>query len=594
MGTWALSALLAVIIAGVFTVLDLVRLDRGRDEENSLAVSLGVGVGVFVLLLFVNFLLLFFGRPAMVGPWNGWLWITMPALIALTVFFCRAIAQERWWSAALVVPGGFMALWVLWAGFSVAFTPFGEGSAKLFASQVNLVKADEGDYPPTDADHILQVPQEAALFKARQAIASVPDQPNLSTQYKPGAPVLQSVNNHLYWIFQLTLVGWRVANQVDAVVPGFIVVDAEDPNAQSEVKTGHRMNYSDGAPFGHALHRHIYTHGYRHWKINDLTLEIDDNWQPFFTASLNKPVKNFAGSAPQKMIIVNPETGEITEYALDKIPEWVDRVYSQSVAVDFLTWWGQWGNAPWKFWFPNQANRTQPAGTPHLVYTKGQHPSWQILITSMNNDTSAIGVVMFEGRSNKATFYSVPGITIESAALKAFQTSNENLKSFVPVHPSIHSIYGELTWTVAYISTDANTDGAEPFQAIGFLHTKHTDGASVSMAVDKASALAKYRQRIARGNSNAAPEEGGLTKTVQGTVTNMVTLVITGNTNYLIKLDAFPQRIFQGAARDDDFDLPFIKQGDQVVITYLDIGKPRVDISSISIIAPSASTPLAR
>lgn len=289
------------------------------------------------------------------------------------------------------------------------------------------------------------------------------------------------------------------------------------------------------------------------------------------------------GSVPHAMIIVDPQSGEIKQYPLNEIPEWVDRVYSEHVVQSFLTWWGRWEKAPWKFAFETTTDRTKPAGErPILVYTKGGHPAWQVLMRSQKDDnTSVIGIVLFEGRSNTAKLYDVSGIAAESDVLKAFEKSGKNLRGFTPVHPSLHKIYGELTWVVAYISPDTNRDQAEPFQSIGLLHSQNIDGANVVMETTMSKALAAYRRLLVQGTSSQAPEENSRTKMAKGVVVDVATAVIEGYTHYFITLDSDSRHVFEGVMTSErNLELPFVKQGSSVVITYLDVGKARVDIMS--------------
>ncbi len=585
-----IAALVSFVLTTVLFALDLIPIKSSRRSRHSRTPSFGkiaMGSGitatvVFVFLTFVNFVVFFWFQPALVGIYGGWFWITLDVFIALVGFGLLAIIQKRL-SASVVVGGLCLVIWLVVGGMQAIFTPASDAGAKELANLVRVEVADPGVYPETDADHIVLVPEETARFKARNIIAEAKDEHNrnLSTVYKPVCGVLQSINQHLYWICSLQYSGFRVSNQVNRIVPGYIVVDAEDPNAKAEVRLGYPMKYTFGSPLNTSLERLIYNSGYRHWIVDDLTLEVRDDWKPFYTASLNKRALRFKGSVPELMIIIDPETGEITEYPLDKVPEWVDRVYSAHVVKNFLTWWGRWSKAPWKFAFETSADRTKPAGEPVLVYTKGGHPSWQVLMKSRKkgDDTSVTGIILFDARSNTAKLYDVSGIAIESDVVKAFTTSSKNIKSLHPVHPSLHRIYGELTWVASYISPDTNQDNAEPFQAVGLVSAFNIDGANIIMEEFKQDALAAYRKHLARGSANRAPEEGRIDKIVKGVVVDVATAVVRGETNYFIRLDSDPYHIFQGVI-GESIELPFVKVGSSVIITYLDVGKIRVDITS--------------
>lgn len=585
MGPFELSLVIAAIFTGVFFLMDLIPF-RGSNQLPSfkamLTGSLITGVILLLVLTGINFLVLYFGRPAMVGMYQGMTWLVLDLVVATAVFAVHGFIQGRL-SLGILMGTILCVLLAMHACVQGVWTPRSNQDVDHLNSFINIEEVESGVYPETDADHILLVPQQTALFKARQVVSRERDNQgrNLSTIYKVGEPALQSINDHLYWAFQLSFSGWLASNQVEGrVSPGYIVVDAEDPSADPQVKLGYEMRYIKNSYFANNLERHVYNNGYRNRMIDDLTLEIRDDWEPFYTASLNRNVLRYRGSIPETMVIIDPQTGEITEYDLDEIPDWVDRVYSESVVNELLSWWGHWGKAEWKLLFERAPGRMKPADEPTLVYTKGGHPAWQVMMTSWNEDTSVIAVVLFDGRSNTAKVYDVSGIAIEEAVLKAFRTTNKNLKNFQPVHPSIHKIYGELTWVVSYISEDTNGDGAEPFQGIGLLQADRVDGASVVMADFKSQAFAEYRQLLARGNTNADPEEGGITGLmIEGVVTNVATAVINGNTNYYIMLDSDPDHVFQGTI-SDNLDLPFVRVGARVQITYLDVGNRQVDIIS--------------
>lgn len=578
--------LVALAITVPFFVLDLLIFDKGKDSTIGSSILAAFITGCALWLM--NWLVFYFNRPALTGVWGGWLWLTGDVALALVIFGIISISREHM-SATIPVFSGILAFWLIVTAFLAGLTPFSVKGAQDMASIANIKEMPIGLYPDTDADHILLVPQEVAFYKAKQFVGTAIDPQtgrNLSTVYTPDGGTLQSVNNHLYWIHQLTFVGWRASNSANGIVPGYIAVDGEDPEAEPQVKLGYRLQYSRGAPFSHRLERYIYQQNdYNHYIIDELCFEVNDDWQPFFTAALCEPAKRFTGSIPKKMIIADPQSGAIDEYPLDKIPEWVDRVYSADVVNNMLTWWGRWSNANWQWIGESQTDRLAPAGKPHLVYTKGGHPSWQVLMSSYNNDSSAVAIALFKGRENLVELFKVPGVTIEDNVLNAFKNTQKNIMKFEPVHPAIHKIYGQLTWVASYITylteeskPNPNQTKSESFQNLGLISAFSVQGADVIMEQQKAIAFMNYRQWLAKSRSNAAPEENSLTRSIEGTVKSVATAVIGGNTNYFLTLEN-DNHVFQGVV-GENLELPFVQPGAKVVITYLDVGKSKVDISS--------------
>ena len=603
MGTVTLALWVSLLVSLAFLALDLVTLwkaetrqrsrgynNRNREpeitESNFPAVATGSiisAAALFGFLLGVNFLIFYFLRPAMVGPYGGWMTIVLfDTIVGIIVFGVNGLVQKRCSLSTSLIPT-VIVLWLMLAMCQAIFTPFSDQGAKKLAGYADIQVMPDGVYPETDSDHIIVVPVETAVFKARQKISQASDAKGntLSTMYHIDCCVLQSINNHAYWVSEMRFNGWRISNTVGRVVPGYIVVDAEDPNAEPQVRLGYEMRYTPENFFENSLHRHLYQNGYRHYQIDDLTLEIDDNWKPFFSASLNRPAIRFTGSVPQEMVLVDPQTGEVHRYPLNKTPEFVDRIYSAHVANDFMTWWGRWSSAPWKLAFETTQGRYKPAASPTLVYTKGGHPAYQIMMTSQQSkDESIAYVALFEGRSNRVKLYNIRGISTESGAMNAFLETPKNVTRRRPVHPSMHKIYGQLTWVASYIG-DKDLQGAASFLGVGLVSAHDIQGNNVVLGNTKTAALREYRQLIARGTTNQAPTEDSLNKTARGVVKEVTSFVLGGNTNYHIILESAPNTVFQGAVGEgQNPELPFVKPGAEVAISYFDTGRNVVDIVS--------------
>lgn len=70
--------------------------------------------------------------------------------------------------------------------------------------------------------------------------------------------------------------------------------------------------------------------------ITDLTFELDDNGNPYYTATIYENKVGMSGQKAVGTAIVNPETGEVKKYTVENTPKWVDRIQPQSFVENNL------------------------------------------------------------------------------------------------------------------------------------------------------------------------------------------------------------------------------------------------------------------
>lgn len=578
---------IAAIFAVVYFVIGAV---FDTHQDNGIGGVVTVAIIGFVIMTIANWLYLRGAPPLYFGIW--WQIITINTVVFMVLAGIKnGIVHYN--DSGITINGStnafvglfvFLLLTVFFMGIG---RPWGSQAYRL-AHLPSTHSEAVGAYPPTDTEHISLVPEQAAQFKADQALTQAQGKfANLSTQYDVGDGAEQSINNHLYWVFALHLNGWRVANRVGRIVPGYIVVDAENPEAQPLLKLGYNMKYTPGAPTGNSLKRLVWVH-YKHYAVDDLTLEVNDDWQPYYTATINKPAYSYGPTIPVRSIVVDPQTGKITDYDINKTPAWVDRVYSADTVKRMMNWWGSYGAGPTKT--PRKflgigetsSNRYKVSGDPTLVYTKDGdtgHPEWQVLMTSQRSDTSATFVALFDGRSTDVRLYRVSNLQTDTAVLSAFESTAANVKKFTPTNLALHKIYGHLTWVAEYVpNSDAN--GPLSLQALGLLAADNAGGINVQMASTKGDVLTAYRLWLANSSNNDTPNPDSKTKSINGTVTRVSSVVISGNTTIYLILDSDPKHVYRGSVNDKLPELPFAAPGAKVTITYTDVGNATVDITA--------------
>lgn len=597
LGLAALFSLFAALGGGVLDVVS----SKSKDKGMQYASTIGTTIFVFLAGLLFNWWLLYEGTPVFNGI-NWMIPVTLNLVIVLISFGIANGVTERLSLAPVVSVLGLLGLLVT---LIVNYMPLGDAS-NVYGHELNVPalsslpkQFNSQDYPPTSDNHMVTVSDQNALFKANQAMGQII--PNTSdqvgTKFNLGTCVLQSVNGHMYYICDLKVSG----NHNPQVVPGYIVVDAEDPNAAPQARftytdqtTGKpvnlALNYTPGAPGSHSMTRLLYNWN-RSVYFGDLTPEVDDNWRLYYTASLDTPAVRMQQSVPTAFITVDPQTGEIKRYALNQIPSWVDRVYSADMAKMMLNWWGQWGVVPWST--QGSGGRYQVDGDVTLVYTdKG--PAWQALMTSLNSDTSVSYVALMDTRSNNVRLYPAPvGLTVQSTATHAIETAGVNKRGLQPVNLALHEIYGELVWVAPLVASGTAGTGPESSQGLAFLNATDPNGSSVIIGTDKADALSQLSAQIANGDNNNSPTATANKKTITGTV-SVVDKYDTGGQTYLVfMIKGDTNHLYRAQVVGDtagNLEMALAKVGDTVTLTYLDNTSGAPSQSGPSIVNVSSFT----
>lgn len=577
----------------------------------------------------LDLVIFYFVMPALTGPYGGWQWLLWPlALSGVYTIFGGSFARATQALGALnqrmnSVPQGYragrggaerggvgraatgalaggvailvaLAIGVVVNGVIVISTTWFDGNAKALAAIPHIVSVPASQpLPPTNVDHIVLVTQGVASYLGQQTLATGGQ--NLGSVYHTEETeyTLQSVQGHLYWIAPLVYNNvW--ANLGHWESPGYVVVDAEDPNAAPFLRTGYHMRYLPDALFNQDLLRHVYLSGFTNGNLADPTLEVDDNWRPYFTISLMQPTRGFTGDVTQRVLVVDSQTGAISDDAPGATPAWVDRIIPADAVNDYLTWWGKYAHAPW--FNPSGQNQQIPAtAMPELVYNQVDQPVWlEPMTSSAVSDNSSTGVVLFDTRDMTGRFYPLTGIGVTTNVTSILKSNPYNIRNYDVGNVQLYQIYNEPTWVATFVQTNAY--GAS-YQAVGIVDAKHLQGSNVIMAANKSDALAAYAQYLADNNiSGVGAAPSGRQVTVTGQITRVSQTTERGASVYYMTLSG-QSRIFKaGLALSPE--LPLAQSGDTVTLTFLDTGQSVVTLTSFSDqsipLGVATATPVAR
>ena len=525
-----------------------------------------------VLLWIVDGLAFYAGRPMM--TFGG---LVPLILVNLVLAMIIAAASTR----ARLNAGSAVALLAAVTFGTVWLVGHNSGHNAYLASHLVSVTVAPGDQlPASSTDHMVIVSPDIATTKASQAMSTgIAGQRNYSTYLTLGPATLQYVDGRMWYVFPLEFDGAGNKARLHAIEPGYIMVSAEDPNAVpvEHYDGAYTMIVSLGGGQGSEPARWAYSHGYSGYLLDDPTLEINDQGLPYYTVTLLSPRLGWTFFAPVGVLVINAHTGQITRYGLGDVPSWVDRVYSQQVAMTIADWYGEYSQAGFQGLGSSNANRFQVSGQPVMVYTGTAHPVWRMLLTSYNSDNSVSKIVEMNAATGAMTIYTPQQpMGIEGAVTQAFDNASGTGASLVKadhyqaVDLTLHVIYGQLTWMATY-----EPQGSSPsFVGIGLVNAYEATANNVVFGNSKSAALQNYLGQLAtEGTANGtAPQQGGQYQTITGKIAAIGWDITGGQKYWYVSLAGQPKQVYVGTVASVGPALVLAQRGDPVTIRVLNIG----------------------
>ena len=349
-------------------------------------------------------------------------------------------------------------------------------------------------------------------------------------------------------------------NQSDGI-PAYIIVNMTTQETKT-VRLENGMKYSESEYFMRNIHRYL-RFKYPTKIFDDVSFEIDENGTPYWVAStVTYKIGFWSGRDISGAVLVNAVTGESQYYDLEKIPTWVDQVYSANMVIEQLEYNGMYRSGFWNSIF-GQKGVLQP--TEGYNYLAINDDVWLYTgMTSVVSDESNVGFVLVNLRTKEAKYYTVPGAKEYSAMSSAEGAVQE--KNYVATFPLLLNVSDRPTYFMS-LKDDAGLVKMYAFVDVQAYQVLGT-GANVDLA--RENYIANLKRENIKVNEQ---EEVDNVQSVEAEITDISSAVVNGNTKYYIKLKlpATSSLYIDGALSLDillSSDLPFAKVGDKAEITY--------------------------
>lgn len=335
-------------------------------------------------------------------------------------------------------------------------------------------------------------------------------------------------------------------------IPYYVTIDmATQETNLVKLPTG--MKYSPSEYFSRDLYRHI-RFNYPTKMFENLSFEINDEGHPYWVMSYyDYTFGLFGGKDIKGIILVDAVTGEMTDYAVSEVPQWIDLVYSPAMIVEQADNWGSLKNGYFNSIF---AQKNVVVTTDGYNYIANDDDVWLYTgITSVVSDESNIGFILVNMRTKEAKTYAINGAEEYSAMESAEGKIQE--KGYNATFPILINVHDNPSYFLSL------KDNAGLVKAYAFVSV--ADYQIVGVADTIADARQEYLRMLGtddKVDDEDEDNEEALTE-YSATVERISAAVLDGNSVYYLQVNG---EVFTADITVWKY-LPLLREGDAVTFS---------------------------
>ena len=336
-------------------------------------------------------------------------------------------------------------------------------------------------------------------------------------------------------------------------IPAYIRIDMASQSTEL-VKLKEGMKYSTSEHFGRNIYRHL-RFAHPTYIYGELSFEINDDGIPYWIAPVKKfNIGLFGGETVGRVVLCNAITGELEDYAIDEVPEWIDRAYSADLLIQLYDYYGALKHG---FFNSVLSQKDCLKTTNGYNYLAIDDDVWVYTgVTSVNSDQSNVGFVLMNQRTMETKYYPIEG-AIEDSAMDSAEGQVQNLK-YVATFPLLLNISGEPTYFIAL------KDDAGLVKKYAMVNVQKYQLVAIG---DTVSACEEdYNKLLLTNGVKEAEKDTREVLTAEGVITRIAQGVVEGNSHYYIMIEG-SEEIFDVSVVDF-IDIIKYEVGDTVKIEY--------------------------
>lgn len=348
-----------------------------------------------------------------------------------------------------------------------------------------------------------------------------------------------------------SLIKW-FTNQKEGI-PAYIKIDMATQNTEL-VKLKDGMKYTTSDHFNRNIYRHL-RFRYPTYIFNELSFEVNDEGVPYWVCPVKKyNIGLFGGVTIGRVVLCNAITGETEDYAIQDVPEWIDRAYSADMLVELYDYYGSLKHG---YFNSVLGQRDCLKTTTGYNYLAIDDDVWVYTgVTSVSGDQSNVGFVLMNQRTMETKFYAIEGAT-EDSAMSSAEGQVQNLK-YKATFPLLLNISGEPTYFIAL------KDDAGLVKKYAMVNVQKYQIVAIGDTVSECEEV--YTDLMYENGIKVVAEDTREIQTITAKITKIAQGVIGGNSHYYVMLEG-SEEIFDVSVVDF-IDIIKYNVGDEVTVEY--------------------------
>lgn len=433
-------------------------------------------------------------------------------------------------------------------------------NAKKYQKLMNVQERDfTQDISQVDYNTIPILDKDSAALLGNRKMGSMVD---MVSQFEVSGDYSQiNVNNKPVRVTPLIYaspIKW-LTNQSSGI-PAYIKIDMATQDTEC-VKLEQGIKYSKGEYLNRNIYRHLRFRYPTYIFTDQIFFEIDEEGTPFWICPVKKfNVGLFGGETIGRVVICNAITGECTDYDIEDVPQWVDKVYQAELLMNLYDYSGTLKHG---FFNSVLGQKDCLQTTNGYNYIALEDDVWVYSgVTSVSGDQSNVGFVLMNQRTMETRFYKIEGATEESAMSSA-EGQVQNL-GYHATFPLLLNISGEPTYFMAL------KDDAGLVKMYGMVNIQKYQWVATGNTIKECE---KAYNRLLK-NNGIAGALGFDNKDVSGKIKNLLPVNIEGNTHIYFALEGKDEIFDVDLTNSDLLDIVKYEPGDMIKFSYTEEEEP--------------------
>ena len=354
-------------------------------------------------------------------------------------------------------------------------------------------------------------------------------------------------------------------------IPAYIMIDMTTQDTEV-VMLEEGIKYSKSEYFNRNLYRHLRFRFPTYIFDDQLFFEIDESGTPYWVCPVKKfNIGLFGGQTVGRVVLCNAITGECVDYAVEDVPQWIDKVFSAELLMDLYDYHGVLVHG---YFNSILGQKDCIRTTEGYNYIALDDDVWVYTgLTSVNGDQSNVGFALMNQRTMETRYYKVEGAT-ETSAMASAEGQVQNLK-YKASFPLLLNISGEPTYFVAL------KDGAGLVKKYAMINVEKYQWVAIGDTVQECE---RNYSELLTTNGIEDTRTGELKK-FSGVIEVIAPVVIDGNTHYYICLEGKEEIFDADLANEELLSVLRYREGDRISLSYYEEG---AGIYQVTAVGPSA------